>query len=383
MSFRADIIIIGGGLSGLALADQLEKSGIDYILLEARNRLGGRIETQKVEIDHQSGHFDLGPAWYWPEQPLMQEMIGRFGLNSFEQHSKGKLVFEDEFGTVNRDLDFATMEGSLRVSNGLFELINHIESGLNTKNIKLDAEVTEITQAGQNAEGAKIRISAKNSKGETSEIYGNKVIIAIPPRLVANLSFEPSLSSNTISGLEAIPTWMAGQAKALAVYKEPFWREKELSGDAISRTGPLVEIHDASSDAPERARDDKSLYALFGFIGVPALERKNNKEGLRNNILTQLGKLYGKEALNPLQFFLKDWAQEPLTATKEDLFPLPPSPSYGEVSVNLTGLWENRVILSSTEMAPNYRGYLEGALEAANLTFQKLKKEQEEATIKA
>jgi monoamine oxidase len=41
------------------------------------------------------------------------------------------------------------------------------------------------------------------------------------------------------------------------------------------------------------------------------------------------------------------------------------------------------VILSSTEMAPNYRGYLEGALETANSTFQKLKKEQEEATIKA
>ncbi len=383
MSLRADIIIIGGGLSGLALADQLEKSGMDYILLEARNRLGGRIETQKVEIEHQSGHFDLGPAWYWPEQPLMQEMIDRFGLNSFEQHSKGNLVFEDEFGTVNRDLEFATMEGSLRVSNGLFQLIQHIASGLNSKNIKQDAMVTKITLTDQNKEQPKTRVTIQNSNGEKSDVYGNKIVLAIPPRLVANLRFEPPLSSNILSVLNEVPTWMAGQAKALAIYKEPFWRKNGLSGDAMSRTGPLVEIHDASSEAPERAPNDKSLYALFGFIGVPALERKKNEEDLRNKILTQLGKLYGKEALSPLQFLLKDWAQEPLTATKEDLFPLPSSPSYGEVQNNLTDLWENRVILSSTEMAPNYRGYLEGALETANSTFQKLKKEQEEATIKA
>ena len=38
---RTDIVIIGGGLSGLALADKLQRAGRDFLLVEARDRLGG------------------------------------------------------------------------------------------------------------------------------------------------------------------------------------------------------------------------------------------------------------------------------------------------------------------------------------------------------
>lgn len=48
------VIIIGGGMAGLSAANHLEKNGFhDFRILEARNRLGGRIVsidigTQKV-----------------------------------------------------------------------------------------------------------------------------------------------------------------------------------------------------------------------------------------------------------------------------------------------------------------------------------------------
>mgnify|MGYP003701347109 FL=1 len=41
------VVIIGGGLSGLCAAFLLEKRGIDYVLLEARDTLGGRILAGK------------------------------------------------------------------------------------------------------------------------------------------------------------------------------------------------------------------------------------------------------------------------------------------------------------------------------------------------
>lgn len=44
-----DVIIIGGGISGLAAAKQLRESNIRYIVLESRNRLGGRIYTKNYE----------------------------------------------------------------------------------------------------------------------------------------------------------------------------------------------------------------------------------------------------------------------------------------------------------------------------------------------
>ena len=51
-------LIIGGGLSGLALADALQAQGHDYMLVEARDRFGGRIKTEYDEV----GYFDMGPA---------------------------------------------------------------------------------------------------------------------------------------------------------------------------------------------------------------------------------------------------------------------------------------------------------------------------------
>ena len=40
-----EVIIIGGGLSGLTIAYELKKKNISFKILEAQNRLGGRIET--------------------------------------------------------------------------------------------------------------------------------------------------------------------------------------------------------------------------------------------------------------------------------------------------------------------------------------------------
>ena len=42
---ETDILIIGAGITGLSLAKRLEEHGKDYVILEARERLGGRIQT--------------------------------------------------------------------------------------------------------------------------------------------------------------------------------------------------------------------------------------------------------------------------------------------------------------------------------------------------
>ncbi|MGB2941593.1 MAG: FAD-dependent oxidoreductase [Candidatus Macondimonas sp.] len=55
-----DTLIIGGGLSGLALAAQLAAQGRDFLLVEARDRLGGRILTRREG----AAHYDLGPTWF-------------------------------------------------------------------------------------------------------------------------------------------------------------------------------------------------------------------------------------------------------------------------------------------------------------------------------
>ncbi len=51
----ANVIIIGGGISGLSCAKHLTSSGIDFLILEADHRLGGRIKSDHVDgfiLDH-------------------------------------------------------------------------------------------------------------------------------------------------------------------------------------------------------------------------------------------------------------------------------------------------------------------------------------------
>ena len=43
------VLIVGGGLAGLSLADRLCQAGVDFMLVEAQDRLGGRILTETIQ----------------------------------------------------------------------------------------------------------------------------------------------------------------------------------------------------------------------------------------------------------------------------------------------------------------------------------------------
>ncbi|MEM6382288.1 MAG: NAD(P)/FAD-dependent oxidoreductase [Pseudomonadota bacterium] len=344
-------LIIGGGLSGLAIAEQLEAEGQDYLLLEARARFGGRIMTEQLG----AGYFDMGPAWFWPGQPRIASLLDRLGLQKFDQYATGDLVFEDEQGHVQRGAGFASMQGSWRLEGGLAKLTEALADQVPPARKRLNTRVTAVVRDGA-------RCTAKLVDGSTQT--ADQIVLAMPPRIAAQLTFEPALPTAAIRAMQSVSTWMAGQAKAVAVYDTPFWRDAGLSGDAMSRRGPMVEIHDASpaSSGP---------FALFGFIGVPPKAR-SDEQLLRLAIEAQLVRLFGSDAAEPKALYVKDWAFDPLTATDADLAPQYAHPHYGLPSA-LMGLWDEKLIFAGTEVAPQFGGYLEGALEAAEAARQHLK----------
>ena len=128
-------LIIGGGLSGLALAEMLETNGQDYLLLEARERFGGRIMTEQLG----DARFDLGPAWFWPGQSRIAKLISRLGLKKFDQFASGDLIFEDESGSVKRGYGFASMQGSWRLDGGLSALTQALAEKLPPERKRLNS----------------------------------------------------------------------------------------------------------------------------------------------------------------------------------------------------------------------------------------------------
>lgn len=326
MTRDAATIIVGAGLSGLALARALIAERRDVVLLEARDRAGGRMLSQ--------GGYDLGPAWVWPQNRRMLDLIRDLGLRTYPQHDEGRLVFEDAGGSVRRDLDFSTMKGALRIAGGMARITDRLADGLGTA-LRLRHPVTQVLEE---KDGVVI-------VGAGFLLRAQEAVLALPPRLAARLGIS----------IPDVPTWMAGQTKLVAVYDIPFWRTAGLNGDAISQIGPLAEIHDA-------AQADSRQGALFGFARSGAARRPS----FREEAVAQLARLFGPEAASPRHILVKDWSADPATATPDDLVQPASHPSYRPLRPS------RRIFLAGSETAATNGGFLEGALEAAEATHRHL-----------
>jgi len=329
----AEIAIVGAGLSGLALATALRAEGRDVVVFEARDRPGGRVLSV--------GGCDLGPAWIWPHNRRMLALIDRLGLQVFDQHSAGRLVFEDAAGAIRRDLDFATMGGALRVDGGLARVTDALAGPL-----------ADRLYLGHRVDSVEPSANSVAIAGSWGTLRAERVVLALPPRLANRLGVA----------VPDAPTWMAGHAKFVAVYDAQFWRAQGLNGDAISHRGPLAEIHDASpADADEGG--------LFGFA-LPGAARMPR---FRDAALEQLARLFGPDAAAPTAVYLQDWSKEEETATQADLTPPQAHPAYMEIAP------QGRVFFAGTETASQDGGFLEGALEAAERVERELTRRQVEA----
>src|SRR5512143_1387268 len=140
--WNTDIAIIGGGLSGLALADRLQRAGRDYTILEARDRLGGRILSKVID----GAAFDLGPAWFWPLQPRMAALVSRLGLDVFDQFSEGAIVAEDRGGRIHRNGGLVSMQGSYRIDGGLGRVTSGLAKSLPPDRVHMNVTVISLTR---------------------------------------------------------------------------------------------------------------------------------------------------------------------------------------------------------------------------------------------
>ncbi len=360
------MLVVGGGLSGLHTLYRLHSQGISCSVIEARKRMGGRIlsvNQDEVGTSHGRLGFDLGPAWFWPGQTRMLDLINELGLQSevFTENPIGATIFEDANGEVQRLGNGGAMAGSYRLRGGIGQIIARLEDILPERLITTDRRVTHLS-LGES------RVKVTSEDNEESPRNSQYVVLALPPRIaMATISFTPNLSESRVEALNNIATWMAGQAKVVVIYNQPFWREQGLSGDVMSRRGPLQEIHDASVPGLEP-------FALFGFVGVPAQYRREKEADLKAAAVDQLIRLFGDQAANPTEVILKDWAFDLYTATEHDQRPLlaHPSNDVGEVA---EFDWQNRLIWSGTETASKtgcHNGYLEGALESSERTLSLL-----------
>lgn len=349
---QSDVVVIGAGISGLAVAEAMHRSGRTVTVLEARPRIGGRLLSDPL---------DLGASWFWDGEQRVRAMTDRFGIATFPQHIAGDAMIDERDG-VHRYPGNPIDGPAHRFAHGTASLTDALAGHLPEGTVLVGQPVVEISDD----------LCVKTADDSWQP---RQVVIAVPPAVaVRTIRLPHSLPTSLLAVALRTPVWMGDTIKVVAMYDEPFWRNDGLAGAAISRVGPLHEMHDLSGP-------DGSPAAIFGFA------RASQPEGLdETDVRAQLARIFGPRAGAPQKLQIQDWSREQWTCPAASGAGYVPSPAdhslFGHAIFQQPQLG-GRLHWSSTETAPHYAGHIEGALEAAERTVRDINASQRDASMPA
>lgn len=434
MATDFDVAIVGAGLAGLSAARELERSGADVAVLEARDRVGGRLLAEELA----GGEIvETGGQWVGPGQDRVLRLTADLGLETFPTFDAGRSLLElggkrkRYSGTIpwlgplvladialarrrlNRlaatipleapwqapdadELDSRTLADWLRTAmrsrsaremlriagrtiwgaepeqisllhalfyvagaGGLDSLLD-VEGGAQESRIaggsqllaeRLAASLARPVLLGSPVRSIALADGAVTVTGAES-LRARRVIVAVPAPLRGLIEFEPRLPAAHAALPEAAP--FGRLMKCVAVFPTPFWRERGLSGEALSDLGPATLTFDNS---PPSGRPG----LLLGFVGGSDAERlsKLDERGRRQAVIEGLARLFGPEAAKPEHYVEQDWGLEGWSGGGPT-FAMPPGgwTTSGPALRNAVG----PIHWAGSETATRWAGFMDGAV---------------------
>ncbi len=351
------ILIIGAGLSGLLIAYRLKQAGVPFKILEARDRIGGRINTI---YGTNTAPIEMGATWFMPSHLNVIKLLNELDINYFEQSMDSKVFYEASPTSALQLVQIPSQAPSFRISGGSSHLINILFKALNETDVLYNQSVKQIM-----IQENYVEVNAEHTH------EGDTVVLAIPPKLWAtHITFTPQLPAQLMEIALQTQTWMEDSIKLAITYSQPFWKQKKSSGTLFSNKGPISEFYDQSNHA-------NSKYALCGFINASL--KQLTEEERREKVITQLKSMYGKQAEEFTSYEECVWSKEEHTFIASDTF-LSPHQNNGH-SIYSTHFFDDKLLISSSEVASQFPGYMEGAIVSAQTTAEKLIKAHQSALI--
>jgi len=95
---EADVAVVGAGIAGLVAATELVAAGCEVVVLEARDRVGGRVLNTQIGGEPN----ELGGQWVAPYQSEMHALLAELQLELFHSYREGDHVYLDADGVLHR-----------------------------------------------------------------------------------------------------------------------------------------------------------------------------------------------------------------------------------------------------------------------------------------
>ncbi len=123
-----DVVVVGAGAAGLTAANELKKAGLSVAVLEARDRVGGRLWTDTID----GAMLEIGGQWISPDQEALIETVAELGLDTFSRYREGDSVYVGPDGQAHR------------FTGEMFPVAPETEKAIAEITERLDAMVAEI-----------------------------------------------------------------------------------------------------------------------------------------------------------------------------------------------------------------------------------------------
>jgi monoamine oxidase len=384
-----DVAVVGAGFAGLSAAAALEAAGWTVEVIEARDRVGGKVASV---LDQTGAVVDLGGQWVTDDMPRVLELIHRHGLTLVAPHRPDHSLVHPA-GDVDRVGELFDEVSSAGGSSSMGDLLRRLPAAeraavwssiqvvwcqdpdvVPARFVKAMHELSEIEGeelqyfvaesihaladrmaadlTGRVRLGVTVTAVERRAEGVTvltsaGPIEARRVVLAIPPQAAARLPVTPPLEPDLI---EACSSFRAGDVlKVLLRYESPMW-----SGDACIFADPAgMWVTSMASDEP----------ALVAFLGGPLAvsARALTSDDRRRLVLGNIASALGDEALDPVSYLEQDWPPDELGGGGYCAVIVDGDPDHviGRIREGSGGL-----TFASTELASSYPGFIEGAIVA-------------------
>jgi len=303
--FQGNVIIIGAGASGLAAAKKLEEEGISYQILEATDKLGGRIQKNENFADFP---IDLGAEWIHEDKSILNYLINQPGNEPnvetiLYQPMNVQQVVDDLIVQIPNQEMVDYYAGYIKEykfkRTTWYDFINENFAQSVEQNIIYNARITTINYTGN-----QVVLTTENG----TEYQADKVILTVSIGVLRSnvISFNPPLPEKKISALQDVE-FLPG-FKLFMKFSDKFYP------DVISfetRSGEKT-IYDA---AYGKESQDHVLGLLSTGISAQEYYLLGNSDAIVDSVIQELdGYFDGLASQNYLgSYIYEDWGQHTYT----------------------------------------------------------------------